>query len=58
MMPPVLKTAQVTCSGDSHTMAGKQQQCVSDIWELAPANNFSIRSNMGLIPVQVTWCLK
>ena len=38
-------------------MTGKQQQCLSNIWEFAPENNFLISYNMGSSDMVVSWCL-
>ena len=36
----------------------KQQQCVSDITELTPANSFPISSDMGSSDIVASWFLK
>ena len=39
-------------------MVPKQEQCVSDIIEVAPANHFPISSDMVSSDMVASWCLK
>ena len=38
-------------------MVPKQEQCVSDIIEVAPANHFQISSDMVSSDMVASWCL-